>query len=146
MAKYFKIFLILFSFPVFLTAQYEDFKFEWISVDHGLSNNIVYSILKNCRGYMWFGTEDGLNKYDEFNYTVYRHDPDDSLSTSGNWITTLHESHCSGKHVLWIGKFGGLNKFECKTEKFIRFQYDQDNFKIISSNMVETIKEIFNSN
>jgi len=70
---------------------------------------------------MWFGTEDGLNKYDGYKFTIYRHDQDDSLSIGGNYIRSLYESHYDGKHVLWIGTKNGLNRLDIETEKFTRF-------------------------
>jgi len=51
--------------------------FDKLTTEDGLSQNTVTSILQDTRGFMWFGTEDGLNKYDGHTFTVYRHDPDD---------------------------------------------------------------------
>ena len=52
------LFFILF-FPIIIFPQSQNIKFEHISVEQGLSNNIVYSIIQDCRGFMWFGTQDG---------------------------------------------------------------------------------------
>jgi len=141
-AKFCKIiFLLLFS-SVSLTAQNNDIKFEHLSVDHGLSNNIVYRIIQDSRGFMWFATEDGLNKYDGYNFTVYRNDPDDSFSLSDNLIWTLQESHTGDKHVLWIGtKYGGLSRMDLETEKFTHFKNDPDDPQSLSNNWVVSICE-----
>ena len=83
---------------------------------------------------MWFGTEDGLNKYDGYNFTVYRHDPEDSLSISGNWIKTLHESHYGGKHSLWVGTFNsGLNRLDLETEQFTHFRHNPNDPQSLSN-------------
>ena len=61
-------------------------QFDQITTEHGLSNNRVNAILKDSKGFMWFGTNDGLNKYDGYNLTVYRHNPEDPHSLCDNTI------------------------------------------------------------
>ncbi|MFC2088158.1 two-component regulator propeller domain-containing protein [Calditrichota bacterium] len=139
MAKLCKIFFLLFFFPVFLTSQHENIKFEHITVEHGLSHEKVRCLLQDSQGYMWFGTEDGLNKYDGYKFTIYRHDPDDSTSIGSNYIDDLFEDH-SG--TLWIGTFtGGLNKFNREKETFTRYKYNRNNQSAIISNDIEQIHE-----
>jgi hypothetical protein len=65
--------------------------FDRLTSEDGLSQNTVTSILQDSRGFMWFGTEDGLNKYDGYSFTVYRHDPDDPYSLRDDSIMTLYE-------------------------------------------------------
>ena len=71
---------------------------------------------------MWFGTMDGLNKYDGYKFTVYRHDPDNPNSLSSNVIWALHKDHDG---LLWIGTTsgGGLNKFDPDNERFVHYQH-----------------------
>jgi ligand-binding sensor domain-containing protein len=69
-------------------AQKEDLSFEHIGVEEGLSNEKVTAILQDSKGYIWFGTFDGLNKYDGYTFTKYKFDPLDSNSISQNWIYT----------------------------------------------------------
>ncbi|MEJ2349828.1 MAG: two-component regulator propeller domain-containing protein [Anaerolineales bacterium] len=97
--------------------------FEHIAVEQGLSQSTIYSILQDSRGYLWFGTWDGLNKYDGRTFKVYRNDPEDPDSLSDNIVWTLYEDS-SG--TLWVGTDGGLNKFDPETDRFIRYQYDPD--------------------
>jgi len=71
---------------------------------------------------MWFGTEDGLNKYDGYNFTVYKHDPEDPNSLAGNWIQALFEDD-SG--TLWIGNGeGGLSRFDRTVDQFTHYRND----------------------
>src|SRR6266540_3884612 len=67
---------------VLLTAssfgQSLQFQFEPLSVEHGLSQSSVWSIYQDSYGFMWFGTADGLNKYDGYTFQVFRHNPNDS--------------------------------------------------------------------
>jgi len=100
MARTVKVYIIILTFPLVLYPQDQNIKFEHLSVEDGLSNNIVLPITQDSRDFMWFGTEDGLNKYDGYKFTVYRHNAEDSLSMSGNYIMSLCESHYDGKHVL----------------------------------------------
>jgi ligand-binding sensor domain-containing protein len=96
--------LILTSYLLLLLnhAYAQDIKFERISVEQGLSNNLVYCLYQDSRGFMWFGTDDGLNKYDGYKFTVYRHDPDDPSTLSHNRAYSICESLYDGKQVLWI--------------------------------------------
>jgi len=119
MASKLKLLFYFLSLPFILFAQTQDIKFEHISVEQGLSHGRVHSILQDHRGFMWFGTDDGLNKYDGYKFTIYRHDPDDSLSLKSNWIKSLYEDK-SG--VLWIATMGsGLFKFDHEKEEFIHY-------------------------
>ena len=79
--------LIVFSF-LFISKisfpQNEVIRFEHLTVKDGLSQNYVISILKGSKGFLWIGTSDGLNKYDGYNFTKYRHSPADPTSLSSN--------------------------------------------------------------
>jgi hypothetical protein len=66
-----------------------DLKFERLSVEHGLAQSTVNCILQDSTGFMWFGTDDGLNRFDGYSFVVYRHDPQNSQSPSHNTITSL---------------------------------------------------------
>ncbi len=90
MVKFVKIFFLLTFLPVFLSAQYDNIKFEHLSVAQGLSSGNVQCIYQDSRGFMWFGTDDGLNKYDGYKFTVYRHDPDDPLTLSNSDIWSIY--------------------------------------------------------
>lgn len=90
--------------------------FGQISVKEGLSNSFVNCLLQDRTGFIWFGTDDGLNRFDGYEMKVYRNNPEDAFSISENIIWALWEDH-SGN--LWIGtKTGGLNKYDPLTNKF----------------------------
>jgi ligand-binding sensor domain-containing protein len=125
--------------PFNLHARGHGLVFEEISIEQGLSQSIVFCIIQDQKGFMWFGTEDGLNKYDGYTFTVYRHDPNQPNSLSYNEIRTIYEDS-SG--VLWIGTFyGGLNKFDAEKELFIHYQNDPDDPNSLSHNNVKTVFE-----
>jgi ligand-binding sensor domain-containing protein len=141
MTRFYKAFIFFLTLPLLLYPQSQDLIFDHLSVDDGLSNNVIWSILQDTRGFMWFGTDDGLNKYDGYRFTVYRHHPDDSLSISDNNVRVLHESHHGGKHVLWIGTSSGLNRLDLETEQFTHFKNDPTDPQSLSHNWVVSIYE-----
>ena len=122
----------------------DDIKFKNLSVEAGLSHSTVNCILQDSKGFMWFGTDDGLNKYDGYNFTFYKHNPDDPFSLSHNRVWSLFEDSAG---TLWIGTFGGgLNRFDRDTGLFTR--YDANDFQNLTDepeefrNVVRYIAEI----
>lgn len=106
----FYILLFWMWLPVCLTGQ--DYKFEYLSVGDGLSQVSVNAILQDSRGFLWFGTDDGLNKYDGYNFTVFYHQAGDSNSLPHNQIRALLED---SEKRLWIATTGGLACMDLKT-------------------------------
>ena len=90
-------------------------KFERISIDQGLSQSSVFAIIQDKKGFLWFGTEDGLNRCDGYNFKVYRHDPDDPGSLSNNVVRAICQDREGG---IWIGTEVGLNRFDREKERF----------------------------
>ncbi|MES2396478.1 MAG: two-component regulator propeller domain-containing protein, partial [Bacteroidota bacterium] len=94
-------------------------KFGHLSVDHGLSQNTVGSIVQDQYGFMWFGTGDGLNRYDGYSFRIFKNDPRDSNSISSNYLYCLYLDNDS---MLWIGLGNGiLDRFNLKTNQFTHF-------------------------
>jgi len=90
--------------------------FANLTTKDGLSNNKVISILQDKTGFLWFGTEDGLNRFDGYEFKVYRNNPADSNSISGNNIWSLFEDE---EGNIWIGtKSGDLNRYDPNKEIF----------------------------
>jgi two-component system sensor histidine kinase ChiS len=110
------------------TGPVQNLRFERISVEHGLSHSTVNCILQDSKGFMWFGTDDGLNRYDGYSFTVYRHDPDDPRSLSHNQVWSLFED---GSGALWVGTYGGgLNRFDRDSGRFTH--YDAGDFQNVT--------------
>lgn len=122
-----------------LQAHIYEAKFETISIEQGLSQSSVRSIMQDSRGFLWFGTEDGLNKYNGYGFKVYRPHPDDPNALSSSFIYKIFEGR-SG--VLWIGtNGGGLNRFEPSLERFTRYLHDPEDPNSLSNNFVWDILE-----
>jgi two-component sensor histidine kinase/ligand-binding sensor domain-containing protein len=136
------IFLLIFAtlnLSASLFAVAHNIKFENVSIEQGLSQSTVNCILQDSRGFIWLGTEDGLNKYDGYGFIIYKSDPLDSNSLSDSYVLAVFEDK-SG--VLWVGTHtGGLNKFDREKEKFTQYKNDPSNPDSLSSNFVNAIYE-----
>jgi PAS domain S-box-containing protein len=84
-------------------------KFEHLSIEEGLPQNTVYSIIQDYKGFLWVGTEYGLCRYDGYSFKLHQYDPEDPSSLSHNRVSTIFEDHWG---TLWIGTDSGLNKFD----------------------------------
>lgn len=101
--------------PVALTAQPQRIRFDVIGINDGLSQSYVNDITQDSLGFIWIATQDGLNKYDGYRFTVYKKDPDNNSSINNNYINCV----LPGKNnTLWLGtNGGGLSKFNTLSEK-----------------------------
>ena len=91
-----------------------DLKFTHLTTNDGLSQGYVVDILQDRRGFMWFATRDGLNRYDGYTFVVYKHDPNDPGSLSSNFIQDLMEDD---QGYLWVATNNGVNRFDPTTER-----------------------------
>jgi ligand-binding sensor domain-containing protein len=116
-------------FAASLLAQPRDIRFEHISVEQGLSNYALTRIVQDQQGFLWFGTEDGLNKYDGYNFTVYKPNPADSGSLPGRFVQTLYVDR---EGNMWVSAGYGLCRYNLDTDKFDPHQPDSLAGKIIN--------------
>lgn len=115
----------------------EDLIFEQLSTEEGLSESVVNVILQDHLGFVWLGTQDGLNKFDGYGFTVYKNDPSDPNSLSQSYITSLFEDQ---QGDLWIGTdTGGLNRFDRRQGSFSRYRHDREDSGSLSSNRISAI-------
>jgi ligand-binding sensor domain-containing protein len=135
--------IIQIIFVSILTAENPDFQFESITTEDGLSNNNVSCILRDSHGFMWFGTSDGLNRWDGYTFKIFTHRAKDTGSISNNYITAIHEDTCG---CLWIGTGDGLNRFDPRSEQFTRYFTDANDSGSISNNYTYVIFEDHNKN
>ena len=105
-------------------SQNEKINFRHINIENGLSNNTVWSVVQDNKGFMWFGTNDGLNKYDGYDITIYRQSNRDSLSLTSSKIVDLF---VSDNGQLWIGTSKGLNLYLSEEDRFRRFPLTDSN-------------------
>ncbi|HEX9974760.1 MAG TPA: two-component regulator propeller domain-containing protein [bacterium] len=125
--------------PLDLFAQQQDLKFTDITIEDGLSHSKVNCIYQDNKGFLWFGTNEGLNKYDGNNFTVFQPDPDDPHSISANLIRCILED---SKGNFWIGtESGGLNRYDRNYKAFTHFTADSTSEIILSGNNINSIIE-----
>jgi signal transduction histidine kinase/ligand-binding sensor domain-containing protein/CheY-like chemotaxis protein len=114
----FAVFLMLIMLFCFLETKSQKVNFRHLNINDGLSQNAVFAILQDSKGFIWFGTKDGLNRYDGYSFKVYQHNPFDTTTLSANYITALFED--SQKNI-WVGTLnGGLNCLHPGSESFRR--------------------------
>ena len=136
MKTLYKIGLLILSMgllaPQGVLAQQHKVRFGHLFLEDEHWEARVYDILQDKLGFMWFGTRDGLYKYDGYSLHVYKNDPDDPTSLSDNRVRAILQDR-SG--ALWVGTIdGGINRFEPETEQFIRYQHDKDDLHSLGSN------------
>jgi signal transduction histidine kinase/ligand-binding sensor domain-containing protein/DNA-binding response OmpR family regulator len=132
--------LILYSI-IFLPiiAYSQEVSFKHLSINEGLSQNAVFAILQDSKGFMWFGTKDGLNRYDGYSFTVYQHNSFDPTSISDNYISSLFED---SRGIIWIGTVsGGLNCLHRETETFERIPFNPTSLENFNSSGILSIAE-----
>ena len=111
-------------------------RFDHISIEQGLSQSSVKAIFQDSRGFLWFGTEDGLNRYDGYNFTIYKPDPDSLNSISERWITSIVEDR---EGYLWVGTRLGLNRYDPRTEEFVHYLHDDMNPASLVDNHINVL-------
>ncbi len=132
-----KALLIIIMSAFNIGAQILDVRFDHLTRADGLSQGLIYSIIQDNDGYLWFATQDGLNKYDGYKFTVFQSRKNDPDALGDNWITSLCIDTAG---ELWIGTWdGGLNKYNAKTQTFTRFTHSEKDKNSISSNKIQTI-------
>lgn len=142
MKYFFNIFIVIFigsNYSVNAQSSLKGTKFNNLTSKNGLSQNTVNCVIQDRKGILWFGTADGLNRYDGYHFKVYKAVLGDTNSLSNNYVLKLYEDKVG--HI-WIGTYGGgLNRFDPATEEFVRYQHDPKDSTSIGSNDVRDIYE-----
>ncbi len=129
--KYLVLFLLLLAVDRILFPQ--ALKIENLSPENGLSHSWISCILQDKNGYMWFGTWNGLNRYDGYSFTVYKPSATELYTISHNVIRALCEDD---KGNLWIGTENGLNLYNPDADNFVHFFHNQNDSSTISHNFI----------
>jgi ligand-binding sensor domain-containing protein/signal transduction histidine kinase len=130
-------FLVLLIFLITNYALSQPLRFERITTKEGLSQNSVTSICQDSTGFMWFGTYSGLNRYDGYNYKIFKNEINNSQSLGNDFVRALCIDN-SG--VLWVGTMGGgLNRYNSEKECFTRFVNDPDDSSSLSHNSISAL-------
>jgi ligand-binding sensor domain-containing protein/signal transduction histidine kinase len=112
--------ILTFSLVLFANSYSQQYIFTNYSINNGLSQSVVNCIFQDSKGYIWIGTQNGLNRFNGETFDVFSYNPVDSGTISNNWIYAIAEDP-SGN--LWIGTKGGLNQYLTGENKFKRIRY-----------------------
>ncbi|MBB5394028.1 hybrid sensor histidine kinase/response regulator [Mucilaginibacter sp. AK015] len=130
------IFFILLLCTLSGFGQNQSLKFEHIGTGEGLSQINVASIIQDSRGFMWIGTRDGLNKYDGYTFTTYRHDAQSPQSLSSSMVADIAEDK---EGNIWVATIIGLNKLERKSGRIIQYKHDDKNSNTLANNILNKL-------
>ena len=108
-------FILTFALQSITIAFSQNYYFKHYQVDKGLSHNTVYCALQDKMGFLWFGTKDGLNRFDGVHFRIFRNNDFDSAAIGPNFINSLYEDN---KGQLWAGTQRGLYQYDVVHEKF----------------------------
>ncbi|OQY33012.1 MAG: hypothetical protein B6241_09235 [Spirochaetaceae bacterium 4572_59] len=127
------IFLLFFSIT---NVMGENLIFDQLTMQDGLVNNAVSGIIQDDQGYLWFGTQNGLTRYDGKSFKIFDHDPFDCNSLPHNQIQTIYQDPVDP--YLWIGTYEGLSRFNLETWDFKNFTSDPELNRLPLSNGIVT--------
>lgn len=124
---------------VSLTSTFtQNYLVQQLTIENGLSDNDVNVLLQDHKGFIWIGTNDGLNRYDGYQFKVYKHQPGDAGSISHNKINALLETQ-DGK--IWVATQEGLNRFNPLTESFDHFRHAPADIQSLADDQTEAVYE-----
>ncbi len=127
--------LLLALFPALGNAQ-QRLRFEHFAAEQGLSQHAIICMVQDHNGFIWIGTQDGLNKYDGYRFTTFRNDPADKMSLSNKYILSLAKDK---ENNIWVGTQAGLNRLNTFTQQAERFVYSSTDSNTISSDEVKSL-------
>jgi ligand-binding sensor domain-containing protein/signal transduction histidine kinase len=112
-------------------------RFDHLTIEHGLSQSLVYDIYQDDEGYLWFATQDGLNRYDGYSFKIFRNRIDDSTTISHNDVQSIAGDNQGN---IWLATAGGgLNKYHIKSGIFTSFRSEIDNLHSLSSDLLSAV-------
>jgi diguanylate cyclase (GGDEF)-like protein len=121
-----------------LALEARNIRFRQLTPEDGLSQSTVHAIVQDREGFMWFGTQEGLNRYDGYEFKTFSPDPEDSGSRSMPIVRALLED---GSGILWVGTDDGLHRFDRSSSEFVRYENDPTNPSSLSNNRIRVIYE-----
>ncbi|MCT4619255.1 MAG: histidine kinase [Marinisporobacter sp.] len=130
------IFFLLMCFPVAVNGEEINFYFEHISREEGLPQVSINVIAQDEMGFLWFGTQGGLTRFDGHEFYTFKTELDkpNSLADNSVWVILFDD-----ENTMWVGTNGGLSKFDRKTEKFINYRFDPKDDNTLSDNNVRSL-------
>jgi len=119
-------------------AQGQIINAELFTIENGLSQTSIHCVIQDSKGFLWVGTQDGLNKYDGYSFKTFKNEPHDTSSISNNYIHCIFED---SQGEIWVGTNFGLNKYDRFSNTFTHFLADPSDPDKLKENEVYTIYE-----
>lgn len=133
------IIFTLLLFPPSHYSQHSNLGSKNISLESGLSQSNVRCMIQDRNGFLWIGTQDGLNRYDGYSFVVFRKEKRDTNTLAGDLITCLLEDR---KGFIWIGTLGGLTRYNPKENSFKSYYTDNKNSKALQGGSISSLIEM----
>ena len=130
--------VLLTAIPILsFAADPTPLRFRHLGREDGLSQSYVNAIAQDRNGFLWFGTQEGLNRYDGYRFRLYEHDPDDPGTLASDLVRSL-TTDTDG--VLWVGTDGGgVARYDPATDSFTRFMHDPNDVASLSDDSVRVV-------
>ena len=138
--RFFFVFVLL---PYCSFAQGQALEFERINTQKWIYQSNITCHAQDPSGYIWFGTSNGLYRFDGYAVKAYRHDPREINSLAHNNVNAVYADKDG---FIWVGTWGGLNRLNPKTNEFVRYKHDPSNVNSLSFNDVRAIEEDLQGN
>lgn len=122
---------LVLSCEIFWAQGFQNFHFRTYQVDDGLSENTIYCIMQDSKGFLWFGTKDGLNRFDGTNFRIFRFDTKSKDSLGNNFVRSIHEG--ADGNTLYIGTDVGLYIMDVRNETFELMNIKDSDGELIST-------------
>lgn len=133
----YKLTIVLLFFPFLIISQ-DQLRFDKISIDEGLSHTTVHSMMQDDKGFIWIGTENGLNVYNGYEFEIYRPNSTKKNSISDAVIKQVFQD---SKGVIWIGTENGLCRYIPQYNHFISYYANSENSTSLTDNHIRRILE-----
>jgi diguanylate cyclase (GGDEF)-like protein/PAS domain S-box-containing protein len=117
----------------FVESNNNRLKFSQLSTSEGLSSSNVFDITQDHQGFLWFATEDGLNRFDGSNIVIYRHSTDNKHSIADNVIRKIF---IDSENTLWVGTENGLSRYNIELDNFDNFVHVANDNTSIKDNVI----------
>ncbi|RPH30981.1 MAG: hypothetical protein EHM93_14950 [Bacteroidales bacterium] len=115
-----KLSFLVLIMAIVITSFSQNYRINHYTVKQGLSQSVIYSLLQDSRGFIWVGTQDGLNRFDGYSFIKYIQTPSDTNSLSDNWVYSISEDSNGN---LWIGTRRGLCMYNYALNNFCRYPH-----------------------
>lgn len=130
------IILIFMNTSIYTADAIDNINFKNMTIEEGLSQSSVETMLQDSEGYLWFGTNDGLNRYNGYEFKVYKNNINSQNSLVSNYIIDVKEDTQGN---IWVGTTGGVSKINSKNDKITNYTTEKDKGNLSNNNVCEIL-------